>query len=311
MADERRPIIIRKIRKGGGHHGGQWKIAYADFVTAMMAFFLLMWLLSTSSEAQLRGISEYFQAPLVVFAHGSGGEESILQGGGKDLTMRDGATRKYAGEALGKPISLKAAQAELERLDTIRFKNLKERLEQLIETNPTMRQFRKQLLLDITTEGLRVQIIDDRNRPMFALASAELQPHTREILQRFGGVLNEIPNKVSLSGHTDATPYASGEKHYSNWELSADRANASRRQLILGGMSEQKVMRVVGLSSAALFDKENPYNPINRRISIIVMSSKAAEALMREGGDVKEIRNATLADSRPLGPLPHVPADNS
>ena len=311
MTDERRPIIIRKIRKRGGHHGGHWKIAYADFVTAMMAFFLLMWLLSSSSEAELRGISEYFQAPLAVLARGSGGSESILQGGGKDLTKRNGETRKHIGEVPGKPASLKVAQAELERLDTVRFKNLKERLERLIETNPTMRQFRKQLLLDITTEGLRVQIIDDRNRPMFALASAELEPHTREILQRFGGVLNEIPNMVSLSGHTDATPYASGEKHYSNWELSSDRANASRRQLILGGMNEQKVMRVVGLSSAVLFDKENPYNPINRRISIIVMSSKAAEALMREGGDTKEIRSSTLADSRPLGAISHAPADSS
>lgn len=311
MADDRRRIIIRKIHKRGSHHTGQWKIAYADFVTAMMAFFLLMWLLSSSSEAELRGISEYFQTPLVVAARGSGGDESILQGGGKDLTRRDGQTRRYSGEAPRKPVSLKAAQTELERLDTIRFKKLKTRLEQLIETNPTMRQFKKQLLLDITTEGLRVQIIDDRNRPMFALASAELEPHTKEILQRFGGVLNEIPNKVSLSGHTDATPYASGEKHYSNWELSADRANASRRHLILGGMNEQKVMRVVGLSSAVLFDKENPYNPINRRISIIVMSTKAAEALIQEGGDTKEVRSSTLADSRPLRSISQKPTDNS
>ena len=160
MADDRRPIIIRKVQKRGGHHSGQWKIAYADFVTAMMAFFLLMWLLSSSSEAELRGISEYFQAPLEVLADGTGGSGSIIQGGGKDLTRRDRETRKYAGEALGKPISAKVAQAELERLDMIRFKNLKRRLEQLIETNPTMRQFRKQLLLDITTEGLRVQIIN-------------------------------------------------------------------------------------------------------------------------------------------------------
>ena len=159
-----------------------------------------------------------------------------------------------------------------------------------------MRQFRKQLLLDITTEGLRIQIIDDKNRPMFGLARAELEPYTREILQKLGGVLNEMPNKISLSGHTDATPYANGEKNHSNWELSADRANASRRELISGGMQEQKMMRVVGLSSAVLFDLSDPFNPVNRRISIIVMSKKTGEALSKEGGQIKQIRADTIMD---------------
>jgi chemotaxis protein MotB len=137
---------------------------------------------------------------------------------------------------------------------------------------------------------------------MFALARAELEPHTREILRKLGGVLNEMPNKVSLSGHTDATAYASGEKNYSNWELSADRANASRRELILGGMNEQKILRVVGLSSVVLFDKDDPTNPVNRRISIIVMSNKATEALGKEGAQTKEIRtNEAVIPSRSLG----------
>jgi chemotaxis protein MotB len=305
MANQIRPIVIKKITKRRVHHGGQWKIAYADFVTAMMAFFLLMWLLSTSSKAELHGISEYFQTPLQIMpSKGDGTYDgtSIIQGGGQDLAKQKGQLKRYPSDADAKPISLKAAQAELERRDTRRLDDLKDRLERLMESNPTMRQFRKQLLVDITTEGLRIQIVDDRNRPMFALSRAELEPHTRDILQKLGDLLNEMPNKVSLSGHTDATPYASGEKHYSNWELSADRANASRRELVAGGMSEQKIMRVVGLSSAALFDKDDPINPINRRISIIVMSKKAAAALDKEGSETKKIKSGTVVDSQALRP---------
>ncbi|HEU4854332.1 MAG TPA: flagellar motor protein MotB, partial [Nitrosospira sp.] len=181
MANQHRPIVIRKIRKHRRNHDGQWKIAYADFVTAMMAFFLLMWLLSSSSKAELQGISEYFQVPLVVSADGSGGG-SVIHGGGDDLTRQEGHVSKYHRETSKNPVNLKAAHAELERLDARRLEDLKSRLERLIQSNPTMREFRKQLLLDITTEGLRIQIVDDQNRPMFALARAELEPHTKAIL---------------------------------------------------------------------------------------------------------------------------------
>ena len=260
-----------------------------------------MWLITSASQTQLQGISEYFQTPLDAIPNrgaGSGDRTSIIQGGGKDLTRRDGQVRSGSDQ----PVNLKAAQGELERRDRLRLEDLKTRLENLVESNPTMREFRKQLLLDITTEGLRIQIIDDKNRPMFGLARADLEPHTREILRKLGAVLNEMPNKVSLSGHTDATAYVSGEKNYSNWELSADRANASRRELILGGMNEQKILRVVGLSSVVLFDKDDPTNPVNRRISIIVMSNKAAEALGKEGAQTKEIRTSeAVIPSRSLG----------
>ncbi|HVW63962.1 MAG TPA: flagellar motor protein MotB [Nitrosospira sp.] len=304
-ATEKRPIIIKKVKKQGGHHGGTWKIAYADFVTAMMAFFLLMWLLGSASEEQLQGLSEYFQTPVktpLEKARGTGDRTSVIQGGGKDITMSVGQVRKVNGEK-SKPRNLKAAQAELERLDRLKLEDLKSRLEQLIASNETMRDFKNQLLLDITSEGLRIQIVDDKNRPMFALAKADLQPYTRDILQKLGGVLNEMPNRISLAGHTDATPYASGEKNYSNWELSADRANASRRQLVMGGMNEQKIMRVVGLSSAVLFDKANPVNPVNRRISIVVMSHKAAEAATREGGTTMDIKSdAGTVNAKALEP---------
>ena len=287
MADEGlRPIIVKRIKKGGGgHHGGAWKIAYADFVTAMMAFFLLMWLLGSTAKGDLNGIAEYFKTPLKVAmagGSGSGDANTVLPGGGKDLTRQEGQLRKGENEIVSKR-SVRAAQAELEKAERQRLDELKKRIETAIDSSPTLKQFKNQLLIDITSEGLRIQIVDEKNRPMFALASAQLQPYTREILREIGKTLNDVPNKISLSGHTDATPYSSGEKGYSNWELSADRANASRRELISGGMDESKVLRVVGLSSAVLLDKEDPFNPINRRISIIVMNKKAEE-LVQNGG---------------------------
>lgn len=297
MADEGlRPIIVKRVSKGGGgHHGGAWKIAYADFVTAMMAFFLLMWLMGSTAKGDLAGIAEYFKTPLKVAmsgGSGAGDSSSIVQGGGKDLTRKDGQVKKADDPEIKKTYNLQAAhlrdaQKELERQELNRLKTLKARIEEAIEARPALKQFKNQLLIDITTEGLRIQIVDEQNRPMFALSKAELQPYTREIMLEIGRALNDVPNRISLSGHTDATPYASGEKGYSNWELSADRANASRRALIAGGMNDTKVLRVVGLSSAVLFDKENAFNPINRRISIIVMNKKTEESASKDGGTVE------------------------
>lgn len=288
--EELRPIIVKRIKKvAGGHHGGAWKIAYADFVTAMMAFFLLMWLLGSTAKGNLQGIAYYFQNPLKVAmagGDGSGDSSSVIKGGGKDLSLRDGQTKKGEIEAVKKTYNLQAAEAALAKIDAERLKGLKSKIEAAIELNPTLKQFKNQLLLDITSEGLRIQMVDEKNRPMFASAKAELQPYTREILREIGLALNEVPNKISLSGHTDAAPYGSGEKGYSNWELSADRANASRRELIFGGMDETKVLRIVGLSSQVLFDKEDPLNPINRRISIIVMNKKAELSASQDGGEV-------------------------
>jgi chemotaxis protein MotB len=291
MADEGlRPIIVKRIKKGGGgHHGGAWKIAYADFVTAMMAFFLLMWLLGSTAKGDLNGIAEYFKTPLKVAmagGSGSGDANTVLPGGGKDLTRQEGQLRKGENTVVTRRQTLKEAQQELERAERARLEQLKQRIEKAIDSNPTLKQFKNQLLIDITSEGLRIQIVDEKNRPMFALASAQLQSYTKDILHEIGKTLNDVPNKISLSGHTDATPYSRGEKGYSNWELSADRANASRRELILGGMDESKVLRVVGLSSAVLLDKEDPFNPINRRISIIVMNKKAEELVEKDSGSL-------------------------
>ena len=299
MADDGfRPIIVKRIKKStSGHHGGAWKIAYADFVTAMMAFFLLMWLLGSTTKGHLQGIADYFNTPLKVSmfgGSGSGDSSSVIQGGGADLTREVGQVKKGESPDLKKTYDLKGTQADLERIEVARLKGLKQRIERAIEANRTLKQFRNQLLLDITTEGLRIQIVDEKNRPMFAISKAELQPYTREILLEIGRMLNDVPNKISLSGHTDATPYSTGDKGYSNWELSADRANASRRALIAGGMDETKMLRVVGLSSAVLMDKEHPYSPINRRISIIVMNKKAEDSASTDGGVIEAVKSSDV-----------------
>ena len=291
MSDEsQRPIIIkrRKVVQGGAH-GGAWKIAYADFVTAMMAFFLLMWLLGSTTKGELEGIADYFKNPLKLTnrgGSGSGDASSVIKGGGKDLTRRAGEMARGEIRDRKRPIDLKAAQAELDKIELTRLEELKGKIDAVIDANPLLNIYRRQLLIDITTEGLRIQIVDEKNRPMFELGRAQLLPHTRDILHEIGKVLNDVPNRITLSGHTDATPYYGGERGYSNWELSTDRANASRRELIAGGMREDKVMRVVGLSSAVLFNKADPFNPINRRISVIVMKKRTEDTVGNDGQQV-------------------------
>lgn len=292
MAEERiAPIIVKKIKKnGGGHHGGAWKIAYADFVTAMMAFFLLMWLLGSTSKAQKEGIAEYFQTPLhmVLMGPSLGQSDSALRNtGGKDVTKKQGQVKPVEGDpGKLKTVKLEDVKEALKQAEKVKLEALKAKIEQAIEDNPTLQQFKSQLKLDITSEGLRVQIIDEQNRPMFENAKAELQPYAKTILREIGKTLNGVDNKISLSGHTDASAYAHGDQGYSNWELSADRANASRRELIAGGMDETKLMRVVGLGSAIMMDKENPFNPINRRISLIVMNKETEEDLLKDNEQI-------------------------
>jgi chemotaxis protein MotB len=286
MADNERPIVIKRIKKKGhGGHAAAWKIAYADFVTAMMAFFLLMWLLGSTTKGDLQGIAEYFRTPLKVALQGgsgSGDSSSVIQGGGTDLTRSSGQQQKTDAQAPKKTINLKAAKAELEREELNRLAELKARIEAAIEANPTLHAFRKQLRVDMVPDGLRIQLVDESNRPMFDSGSAQLKDYTREILHELGKVLNGVPNRISLSGHTDAAPYASGERAYSNWELSADRANASRRELIVGGIDETKLIRVVGMGPAVMLDKADPLNPANRRISIVVLNQQAERRILDE-----------------------------
>ena len=294
-SDDKRLIVVKRIKKvAGGHHGGAWKIAYADFVTAMMAFFLLMWLLGSTTKGDLKGISAYFNTPLKVAllgGSGSGDSSSLIKGGGKDLTRSEGQVKQGELPTEKKTVNLKVATEEALRVERRKeldkLKTLKASLEKMIDADAKLQQFKKQIMLDITTEGLRIQIVDEENRPMFQSGSAKLESYSKVILREIGKMLNQVPNKVSLSGHTDARQYSFGEKGYSNWDLSADRANASRRELIAGGMAEEKMVRVVGLSSAVLFDAKDPFNPINRRINIIVMNKMAEESVRTDGGTVE------------------------
>jgi chemotaxis protein MotB len=296
--DSQQPIVVKRIKKGGGgHHGGAWKIAYADFVTAMMAFFLLMWLLGSTTKGDLKGIADYFQTPLKVAlfgGSGSGDSSSVIQGGGQDLTSTHGQVKRGDIPAEKKTINLQKLKAEFERQEREKLESLKGELEALIEATPTLKQFKKQLLLDLTSEGLRIQIVDEKNRPMFDSASSELKPYTREILREIGRALNKVDNRISLSGHTDATPYAGGDRGFGNWELSTNRANASRRELVAGGMDDSKNIRVVGLSSTVLYDKHDPYSPINRRISIVVLNKRTEDAILRDG-NTAEVDGAEAA----------------
>lgn len=287
---EKSIIRIKRIKRvAGGHHGGAWKIAYADFVTAMMAFFLLMWLMGSTTRGDLQGIADYFKTPLKVALQGgsgSGDSSSIIKGGGRDLTRAEGQVKNGEQPAPRSVVDMRVAEAERARREKDYLEGLKQKVESLIAASPQLAPFKNQLLLDITSEGLRIQIVDAQNRPMFDSGSAELKPYTREILRQLAGTLNGVDNRISLSGHTDAASYAFGEKGYSNWELSADRANASRRELIAGGLEEKKLIRVEGLGSAVMLDPTNPLNPINRRISIIVLNKATADKVLTEGAAI-------------------------
>ncbi len=308
MADDsQRPIVIKRIKKiSGGAHGGAWKIAYADFVTAMMAFFLLMWLLGSTSKAKLAGIAQYFQTPLKVAlagGEGSGDSSSIVKGGGTDLTRSTGQVKRGDVEST-RAINLDASRAkkQMEQEEAARLQDIKEKLDKAVANNPKMKQFKKQLKIDITSEGLRIQIVDDKNRPMFDSGGAVMKSYTRDILREIGKTLNELPNRISLSGHTDAVPYYGGVAGYSNWELSADRANASRRELVAGGLEDGKMMRVVGLGSAIPFEKDDPNSPVNRRISIIVMNKKAENAITKESRQIEAQTAQEVAEKLDVKP---------
>jgi chemotaxis protein MotB len=279
------PIIVKRIKKGGhGHHGGAWKIAYADFVTAMMAFFLLMWLLGSTTEGDKKGIADYFSSPLKVAMFGgagSGDASHVLKGGGQDLTRTTGQVKHGDVEAERRTVNLKALKEEQIRAEIARLRTLQERIEGELQSNPALGAFRSQILLEMTRDGLRIQIIDALNRPMFASGSAQVQPYMQELLRAIGAVLAEVPNRLTLEGHTDATPFSGGERGYSNWELSADRANASRRELLAGGLPDDRVLRVQGLAASQLLKREQANDPANRRISIVVMTREAEDAIFK------------------------------
>ena len=291
------PIIIKRVKKGGhAAHGGAWKIAYADFVTAMMAFFLLMWLLGSTTDGDKKGIADYFQSPLKIAlagGSGSGDSNSVLKGGGESLTSTVGQVKKGDVQAQRNTINLHKLKAEQVRAEVSRLEDLKQEIKQKLQSSEKFKDVSSQIRLDMTRDGLRIQIVDDQNRPMFASGSAEIAPYMKDLLRAIGSVLIEVPNRLTLEGHTDAQPFPGGDRGYSNWELSADRANASRRELIAGGLTDDRVLRVQGLASSQPFDDKDPLAPTNRRISIIVMNREAEDRMFRTDPDAP----ADAADS--------------
>lgn len=281
--DNTQPIIVKRVKKvAGGHHGGAWKIAFADFATAMMAFFMVMWLMSSATPEQKRAISGYFQDPIGFTESAS---PHVIDLGGTptpspDRTLNeelDPAVEQQSEPALDE----EQVQTFAEQLERERLELLLQELQNKVDENPELKRFKDQILFEITQDGLRIQIMDAENRPMFALGSAQLQAYFEDILLAMGDTIRGVPNKISISGHTDAKPY-SGQSDFGNWELSSGRANAARRTLVAGGYPEEQIARVVGYASSALFDRENPLNPVNRRIDILVLTKKAQRSIEGE-----------------------------
>lgn len=240
-------------------------------MTALMAFFLVLWILSIASEEERRGVAEYFSTPLVSAITGgdSSGSTSVIPGGGPDPTHSDGERARID--------TLQRTRPSAE--DRRRLIDVQERIERAIERDPELRQLRSQMRFDLTREGLRIQLLDTDQRPMFELGSDQVAPYMRSLLRTIAPLLNELPNELSISGHTDSVPYAGGYRGYSNWELSNDRANASRRELIAGGFDPDQLLRVSGFADRVLLPETEPTNPINRRIELVVLLPEIAEAI--------------------------------
>ena len=306
------PVIIKKIKKGGhaAHHGGAWKVAYADFVTAMMAFFLLLWLLNVTTDVQKRGIADYFEPTIASKSNsGAGGllggltvgnpgsQEVPLsqpnfelarpgirqpndgddgdEGGtaGTDRTQTEDANNPPSapsdGAKTGKPDDAKVDKALAER-EQKRFADAEQQLKNALKEVPEFKALADNLLIDNTPEGLRIQFVDQDKSPMFPLGSAQVLDTAKKLMGLVAQVVQRLPNKLSITGHTDATPYAWG-RTYGNWELSADRANASRREFLAQGVPANRISRVVGMADRDPLVANDPTSPRNRRISVVLL----------------------------------------
>jgi len=295
--DELQPIIVKKVKKAAhGHHGGAWKVAYADFVTAMMAFFLLLWLISSTTEIEKEGIAEYFSsAPLI--SESQSGSTGLLAG---TTVSKDGALTQKVNPLIERPATQTPAlrqqgkitdsefEAERKKREQAEFQKAQDSLKKAIESNPELKELSSALKVDTTPEGLRIQIIDQKGRPLFASGSANLMPHTKKLLRTVAEVIAKLPNEISVRGHTDSVPYGPGAS-YTNWELSADRANASRRMLKTAGLPASRLNNVVGKADTDHLFPDNPRDGRNRRISVI---------LLHEGLTVEEGANKSSRATR-------------
>jgi len=291
---DKRPIVIRRKKVVHAHHGGAWKIALADFMTALMALFLVMWILSVSDDETRRSVAEYFSTPLIT-AMTSGdrsGSTQVIPGGGPDPTHSDGERARIDVLQYSRP------SAQERRF----FNDLQERIERAIEQDPELRQLRSQMRFDLTREGLRIQLLDTEQRPMFELGRDQVAPYMRNLLRTIAPLLNELPNDLSISGHTDSVPYAGGYRGYSNWELSNDRANASRRELVAGGLDPDQLLRVSGFADRVRLPDTAPTDPVNRRIELVVLLPEIAETIRNPG--VMGLDNPLPDEDAPVEALP-------
>jgi chemotaxis protein MotB len=279
--DEVRPIIVKKIKKGGGgHHGGAWKVAYADFVTAMMAFFLLLWLLNVTTDEQKMGIADFFD-PNPKIAESKSGAGGIMGG----LTVSpDGAmvrdtqpiTPQQQSDPALRPgadpseIAEEKLREEIRKREDESFKQAEAEIQKAIQASPELQELSKNIMMDITPEGLRIQIVDQDGNPMFPSGSAEMYDKTKNLMAQVAKVIEKMPNELSIRGHTDSVPYGS-RTSYGNWELSAERANASRRVLESAGLPAKRLNNVVGKSDTDHQFPDKPADARNRRVSIVLL----------------------------------------
>src|SRR5690348_8891102 len=266
-------IIIRRKSSGqGDHHGGAWKIALADFMTTLMALFLVLWVIATATPEQLRGLADYFSTPLAQAVAGGDRDtasDSAIPGGGPDPVYNEGERANIHLQPQPRP-------SEQRR----RLRHLRDRIMAAVQANKQLRDVRDQLRFEMTPEGLRIQMVDSDRRPMFELGSDKLEPYMRDLLRAMVPFLNELPNDLSIYGYTDNRQYQSGENGYSNWELSAARANASRRELVADGLDSGKLLTVTGVADRIPLPGAKPSDPANRRIELLVLTAKAAKKIM-------------------------------
>lgn len=321
-SDDVQPIIVKKVKKvAGGHHGGAWKVAYADFVTAMMAFFLLLWLLNVSTKEALNSISNYFDPTAPKVSSSESGAGGVLGGlsvapdGAMTSTVQNisqpqnSGTNTRGDELQTRPsveeAEIEELEAELEQRENARFAETKATLEQAIQKSPELKDLADHLQVDITPEGLRIQIIDQDGEPMFASGSAVMFEKTQSLMLKVAELIKTLPNELSIRGHTDAYQYNPGAS-YTNWELSADRANATRRILTQGGLKD-RISNVMGKADTEAFVKDKPLDARNRRMSIILLRQSLPEAF--DKGEFGNRAKPKLLNARPKDPaLSDLPA---
>jgi chemotaxis protein MotB len=313
------PIIVKKIKKGGaGHHGGAWKVAYADFVTAMMAFFLLLWLLNVTTKEQKDAISNYFDPSSPKVSQSTSGAGGVM--GGLSMT-KEGAMASTQQDLVqqqvtGKPSSSqstahqgtdsddsqeKSEEQQLQAEEDHKFEQTKEDIDKAILQSEELKDLAKHLFIDITPEGLRIQIIDQDGDPMFPSGSAVMFEKTQKLMAKVAELIAKLPNNISVRGHTDAHAYP-GTNGYTNWELSADRANASRKILEANGIPEKRIANVMGKSDTEPFVPKDPNDARNRRISIILLRETLQEAI--KNGEIKATGPVPSTTPQPYIPAP-------